>query len=558
MEDEARSGMNLDGMLAIWSRRKWLAILAFAVPLTAAISIIAFVPNIYRSTAEVLVDRQQIPEKFVSSTVTSALETRFHTISQEILSRSRLEALITRFNLYPELRKRQQFEDVIERMRRDIKLELKSVDIKGQRGEATVAFAIGYQGNDPNTVSLVANTLASFYIEENLKARERQATGTAEFLKVQLAETKSRLDVQEQRVSGFKRKHMGELPQQMDQNLLTLERLHGQLRLNQDNQMRATERIQQLSGQLGEAESLLAQSTYQSQGPNGPIIVTGPAETPEEARLQQKEQELAKLQLQATDRHPDVIALKAEVESLRRVVAEAKRARAEARAGEPKTDKPEVKPTSSAGAPLTPYVLRLKEALSEAHAERKVLKSEEARLRDGIASYTTRVENVPRREQEFIELSRDYESTRELYQSLMKRYEEALLAESMEQRQKGEQFRVNNPAVPRSEPAAPNRPRMFLIALVASLGLALGAVLLAEQFDTSFHTVDDLRSFSPVPVLVSIPRILTEGDVSRSRWRMRLAASAAFVGLFVIVGLAYVVAHGNEQLVMLLSRGGGS
>ena len=559
MEDEARSGMNLDGMLAIWSRRKWLAILAFAVPLTAAISIIAFVPNIYRSTAEVLVDRQQIPEKFVSSTVTSALETRFHTISQEILSRSRLEALITRFNLYPELRKRQQFEDVIERMRRDIKLELKSVDIKGQRGEATVAFAIGYQGNDPNTVSLVANTLASFYIEENLKARERQATGTAEFLKVQLAETKSRLDVQEQRVSGFKRKHMGELPQQMDQNLLTLERLHGQLRLNQDNQMRATERVQQLSSQLAEAESLLAAPRYESQGPNGPVVVTGPAETPEEARLQQKEQELASRQPYATDRHPDIIALKAEIESLKRTVAEAKRARAKARANEPKTDKPETtKPVSAAGTSLTPYVLRLKEALSEAQADRKVLKSEEARLRDGIASYTTRVENVPRREQEFIELSRDYESTRELYQSLMKRYEEALLAESMEQRQKGEQFRVNNPAVPRSEPAAPNRPRMFLIALVASLGLAVGAVLLAEQFDTSFHTVDDLRGFSPVPVLVSIPRILTEGDVSRGRWRMRLAASAAFVGLFVIVGLAYVVAHGNEQLVMLLSRGGGS
>ena len=560
MEDEARSGsgMNLDGVLAIWSRRKWLAILAFAVPLTAAFSIIAFVPNIYRSTATVLVDRQQIPEKFVSSTVTSALETRFHTISQEILSRSRLEALITRFNLYPDLRKSQQFEDVIERMRRDIKLELKSVDVKGQRGEATVAFAIGYQGNDPATVALVANTLASFYIEENLKARERQATGTAEFLKVQLADTKSQLDSQEQKVSGFKRKHMGELPQQMDQNLLTLERLHAQLRLNADNQLRATERIQQLSSQLAEAESLLTQQAYQSQNANGAVVV-GPGETPDEARLRQKEQELATLQRQATDRHPDVIALKAEVEALRREVAEARRARAEGKANEPKTDKPEMKAaTSAAGAQLTPYVLRLKEALNEAQADRKVLKSEEARLRDGIASYQTRVENVPRREQEFIELSRDYESKRELYQSLMKRYEEALLAESMEQRQKGEQFRVLDPAIPRPEPSAPNRPRMLLIALVASLGLALGAVLLAEQFDTSFHTVDDLRGFSPVPVLVSIPRILTEGDVSRGRWRMRLAASAAFVGLFVIVGLAYVVAHGNEQLVMLLSRGGGS
>jgi hypothetical protein len=200
----------------------------------------------------------------------------------------------------------------------------------------------------------------------------------------------------------------------------------------------------------------------------------------------------------------------------------------------------------------------VKEALNEAQADMKVLKTEEARLREGIAAYQTRVENVPRREQEFIELSRDYESTRELYQSLMKRYEEAVLAESMEQRQKGEQFRVLDPAVPRPEPAAPDRLRMIVLALAGSIGLAVAAVLIAEHVDTSFHTVDDLRAFSPFPVLVSIPRIVTEGDLSRGRWRMRLAASAALVSLVMIIGLAYVVAHGNEQLVLLLSRGGAS
>jgi len=120
-----------------------------------------------------------------------------------------------------------------------------------------VAFTISYQGSDPGTVSLVANTLASFYIEENLKARARQATDTAEFLRVQLDDTKRRLDEQEQRVSEFKRRHLGELPQQMDANLATVEGLYTQLRLNADNQTRATERRQALSGQLAEAESLL-------------------------------------------------------------------------------------------------------------------------------------------------------------------------------------------------------------------------------------------------------------------------------------------------------------
>src|SRR5205823_7811102 len=127
------------------------------------------------------------------------------------------------------------------------------------------------------------------------------------------------------------------------------------------------------------------------------------------------------------------------------------------------------------------------EALSETETDIKVLKGEEKRLREGIAIYQARIENVPRREQEFKELSRDYESTRELYQSLLKRYEEAQLAESMEQRQKGEQFRVLDPAVPPKEPVA-RRARLMSIALVLSLGLAAGAVMLAEQLDTSFHS----------------------------------------------------------------------
>src|SRR3989475_7642334 len=196
MAEETQNGSGLDGVLSVWSRRKWLAILAFAGPMSAAVSLITFLPNVYRSVATVLVDRQQIPETFVQATVTSALETRLHTISQEILSRSRLEALINRFGLYPDLRQRLASEEVIGRMRKDIKLELKGAEVRGQR-EATVAFTISYQGSDPATVALVTNTLASFYIEENLKARERQATGTEEFPKVQHGETNKTLHHQQ-------------------------------------------------------------------------------------------------------------------------------------------------------------------------------------------------------------------------------------------------------------------------------------------------------------------------------------------------------------------------
>src|SRR2546425_4177132 len=542
MPEEARKGAGLELAMAVWSRRKWLAILVFAAPFSVVMSLGIALPNIYQATATVLVDRQQVPETFVQPTVTSALETRLHTISQEILSRSRLEALINRFGLYADLRKRIPSEEVIERMRRDIKLELKGVEVKGAR-QATVAFTISYQGSEPGTVSLVTNTLASFYIEENLKARERQATGTAEFLRVQLGETKKRLDEQEQRVSAFKRRYLGELPQQMETNLATLERLHTQLRLNADNQTRAAERRHAMSSQLAETESL------PSPVPVPPTAAAAPP-PPEssQARLARLNQELTRLRTQFSEKYPDVVLLGAEVTALEREDADAK----------PRDAKPEEKPPAPQLAPLTPYMLRLKEVLSEAETEIKVLKGEDKRLRDAIATYQARVENVPRREQEFREFSRDYESTRELYQSLMKRFEEAQLAESMEQRQKGEQFRVLDPAVPSPEPAAPNRVRLLVMALVGSIGLAAGAVALAEHVDTSFHAVDELRAFSAVPVLVSIPRIVTRRDLRRRRWRMRLAASAAFVGLILMVGTAYFVANGNERLVSVLARTNGS
>jgi len=544
---EIRGRSGLTGVLAIWSRRKWLAIIVFAAPTVAAASVISFLPNVYRSTATVLVDRQQVPEAFVRSTVTSAVETRLHTISQEVLSRSRLEELIDRFGLYRELRQRVPLEDVIGRMRSDIKLEIKSAELRGLR-EATVAFTITYQGSDPATVASVTNTLASFYNEENKKARERQATGTAEFLKVQLSETKARLDEQEQRVSGFKRRHLGELPQQMETNLATLDRLHAQLRQNADSQKRAPDRKQSLSGQLAEAESLL-NSPYAGAAVGaaaGQMTPVGPPEVREAARLAQKKEELAQLRTQFSDKYPDVVKLAAEVAALEREIAKAK-------PEEPNPGVAAAPPVMSAG-PMTPYVLRLKESLAEVQTELKVLKTEEGRLRESIAVYQARVDNVPRREQEFKELSRDYESTRELYASLMKRYEEAQLAESMEQRQKGEQFRVLDPAVASLKPAAPNRLKFLLMAVVGSIGLAFGAVLLAEQLDTSFHDLDELRSFSNVPVLASIPRIVTRGELRRQRWRMRLGVSAAVAGLAVIVGLAYFVADGNEQLIMLVTR----
>lgn len=526
--EDVGKGSGIDRILDVWSRRKWLALPVFITPLAAIVSAVLFLPHIYRSTATVLIEGQQLPEAFVRSTVTSAVDTRLQTITQEILSRSRLEGLITQFGLYKDLRRRVSLEEVIERMRRDIQLELKGVK-PTEKDRATIAFSLSFRGSDPTTVAQVTNTLASYYIEENLKVRERQAAGTAEFLKVQLDETKTRLDEQERRVSAFKRQHMGELPQQLDANLSTLARLNMQLRVNSDNLPIAQQRRQDILTQLAEIEAGALPSS-----PDMPGTTADP--------LTRARHELMTAQAKFTDAHPTVIRLKAEIEDLERQQVEAKG----------KGDQEDSEPTAF----VNPAAQRLKQALREIDGEIAALKAEAGRLRKDLAAYQSRVEMTPRWEQEFQALARDYETTKELYESLMKRHEEAKLAESMEQRQKGELFRVLDPATPSERPVAPDRLRLILMGLLLSAGLAVGVVMGAEQLDTSFHTVDDLRAFTTVPVLVSIPPLMTAADLARRQWRWKVVALSVTAGIVGIVALSYFVAKGNEQLAWLLVKTG--
>jgi len=522
---------------AVCKRRKWLLTLVFLLPFTAATSVVAFVPNLYESKATVLVERQQVPEAFVRPTVTSELEIRLRTISQEILSRARLESIINRFGLYAKLRTVEPLETVIERMRGDIRLDLRSSD--PQRRGSTIAFAISYRGPDPDTVAQVANALASFYIEENLKSRERQANGTTQFLKVQLQEARARLDGQERQVSQFKRRYLGELPQQLETTLGIIDRLDAQLRLNIDSQTRHGER----RDALAKRTALAAQVPDARAGSNGDDLSRAPESSSDpHARLQQElrqaQRELRQLRTLYTEQHPDVVHARIAVADIEKELRE--------------TPAP-VADVAHEGVPLrppttNPYLLQQRQAADDLDADLRALKVEEKRLRESIATYVSRVENTPRLEQELKELSRDYESTKELYASLSKRYEEAELAESMEQRQKGEQFRILEPALASAVPTAPNRRRLTVVASVLSLGLAVAAVGLAEHIDTSFHSREALRSFTTVPVM-SLPRIVLDADIRRRRWQSRFAAIGTALALMLIVGVSYLLAHGNEWLV---------
>lgn len=520
MGEDQRKGSGFELISALWSRRRWLAVVVFATLFSAAVTLVMVLPSLYRSTATVLVKQEQVSETFVRPSITGEIEPRLHTISQEVLSRARLQELIIDFNLYPDLRRRASPEAVIERMRRDIKLELKAVEQRSGHS-ATIAFTLGYQGWDPQTVAQVTNTLAFFFVKENERMRRRQAVGTTEFLKGQLEEVKGKLNDQERRVGDFKDRFMGELPEQQGANLATLVRLNAQLSLNSDNQIRAMERREKLLKQMGEADSLDPAAS-----PDGSL--------PQISRLRR---ELAELRTRFSDKYPDVARVKAEIAALERQLSRTKI---------------DERPIAEPAAPTEPAVVRQKRALSETEAEINVLKADEKRLRQTIATYERRVENTPKQEQELQKLTRDYVAIKDFYSSLLKRHEDAQIAETME-RQEEKQFRILDPAISQKAPAGPNRLRLMLMGFMLSLGLAAGAVALAEQLDTSFHSVDHLRAFTRVPVLVSIPRIVTKVDIKQARFQFCLGAAAAMLGAAFMVGAAYYLGHGNQELVWMLA-----
>jgi len=547
MGDSSRS-LGLNSILAAWHRRKWVAIIPFSVVLAGTATFTAVMPNTYQATATVLVVDQQVPVDFVRSTVTGALDMRLQTISQDILSRSRVEELINRFGLYPNARRQLSRDALLERVRRDIEVKPKRLDQVGGANPGSAAnagaFTISYQGADRTTVAPVTNALASYYIEANIKVRERQAQGTAQFLKAQLESVRDRLAEQERRVSDFKRSHLGELPQQMEANLSTLERLNTQFRLNTDKQILTREQRQELA-RLLDSMAVLAVAPTQ---PATSVQAAPPPPDAATVRLDKLRQDLADLRLRFSDKYPDVIRLKGTIALLERQAAEAKKERppvapalADTRPG-PSTPTPD------------PYVVQTQQALIQLDSEIRALKEEEGNLRATMGMYQARVENIPRRDLEFQTLSRDYDTTKDLYRTLLKRYEEAQLAESLEQRQKGEQFRILEHAIPPSAPIAPNRLRLLLVDVVLSLGLAVGLVVLTEQLDSSFHTMDDLRAaFTTFPTVGSIPRIVTAADLRRRRRRTQFAAAAAVFSLIVVVSAVYFVASGNEQLLRLLT-----
>ena len=545
--DESAKGPGLAGLLEIARRRRVLALLPFLFVLTAAASLAVFLPSVWTAKTLVLVNRQQIPERFVAPTVQADIEARLMTLSQEIMTPDRLMKVAQDYGLYPNLRRTAPPEDVVDQMRRDIRLELVEDKDRRPREQRSALFSIAYRAPDPHVAAGVSNTLASLYIQENGRLREKQAAGTTAFLETQLSDVTNKLKAQEQRITDYKEKFIGELPEQRDTNVRTMERLQQQLQLAHENNRRANERKQLLTDSLAQFD-LSSGAT-----PGAPV---GPNITPADAaaaRLNLLRQELAVMQTRFHDRYPDVIQMKQQIRILEaKLEAEKKQQAAlaaQAAAGTPAAKKPA---RDIRMAPMNPYITSLMTQLDQAQVDAKTSTQEIAEITRQIGVYQKRLENTPKREQELAIITRDYDSTRELHKTLLAKRGEADMAADLEQRQQGETFRVIEAARLPERPAGPNRFRLLLVGLALALGASGVAVLLAEQVDTSFRRVDEVRATTPMPVLSAIPRITTEQDRYRQLRQRRWATAAVAVGLFVVAGTSFLVAHNNQSMVALL------
>jgi polysaccharide chain length determinant protein (PEP-CTERM system associated) len=554
LPDESPRGLNLASIIETVRRRRFLALLPLVLVLAAVTTLAFFLPSLWTARATVLVNGQQIPEAYVRSSVSSGdVEARLLTLTHQILDGPRLAKIIEQYNLYPAMRQTHAPADVVERMRRDIRVEIPEERERRNREARWLVFTVAYTTTDRTVAVDVTNTLAALFDEENRRTTEQQAVGTSEFLETQLRELRTRLTGQEQKITAYKEQHLGELPEQREVNLRTIERLQLQLSIAGENNRRAGERRQLINQSLNDLDVASAMAG------SGGTGATGLGETPAAARLAALRQELTALQTTYSDKYPDVISTKEQIRLLEvRVAQEDKKLAAAQAAAAASPKSGNAPPPNRASRDLrlaatNPYVLSLMQQLDQASVETKAASEEIAGLQRQLALYERRLEATPKREAELATITRDYETTRDTFRSLLAKRGEADIAASLEQGKKGETFRIIDPARPPDRPTGPNRMRLLLVGLVLAFGAAGAAVVLAEQVDTSYRRADEVRDTAGVPLLSTIPRIVTDADRTTARRQRGLAVAAMAVALVLVVSGSFFVAHNNQSLVSMLS-----
>jgi polysaccharide chain length determinant protein (PEP-CTERM system associated) len=494
--------MTMQDYAGILKRRFWL-ILTFAILLLAVgVGISYVVPPQYVSQTLVLIEQQKVPEDYVKPVVAEDLEARLASMKEQILSRSRIQPIIERFNLFAD--NKATMDDRVEMTQKAIGIK----PIPSARG-GMPGFFITFKAQDARTAQQVCGEITSLFVSENLSAREQSAEGTTDFLKQQLADSKRNLDEQDAKLAAFEQKNIGKLPGQTvhlgdmslamgSPNESTLQALTTQL----DAVTQSLNRMQQNETFL---QALVSQQTHDLQNTD-----SGSGISADDRRAQLKALTAQKQELEAlyTPDYPDVVAISRKIADLQAEIAHAP--------AEPAPAAP------AANRPDPPQLLQLKFQLRSVELSIAEAKKEQTRIQQELRTYEARIEASPLIEEEYKQVTRDHETALQFYNTLLTKMNESSMATALERRQQGEQFRVmDSPNLP-EEPTFPNRRVFAGGGLAAGLMLGLLVAGLLEYRDTSLRNERDIFAFTKLPTLAIISYIdsLPQSTPDRSRWKL--------------------------------------
>jgi polysaccharide chain length determinant protein (PEP-CTERM system associated) len=509
-------------------RRRWWILGTFFLCWALAWMVSWVLPAQYRSETLILVEQQKVPQEYVVSNVATDLQDQLQTMTEQILSRTRLQRIVDDFRLYPEHRTRLSNDQLVEQMRKDIQIE--AVESPGK--QELNAFRIYYTARDPVLAQRVASELTSLFIEENLQERQQQSESTTEFLASELEQAHQSLVEQEAKVKDFKTRYLGELPSQMQSNIEILNGL-------QNRYESLTANLNHSRQQKLYLESLLNQyrAVGITSGSGAPPAAAAPS-VDEELRLLHSELDEARARY--TETHPDVVRLKSQIAK-----AEKRKQQIEASTQNPQTpgaDDGKGGGVAPADLQSVSPILQLESQLKATEQEIKDTQSQLTATEEQIRDYQSRLNVSPIREQKLADLTRDYDQSKANYESLLKKQMQSQLATNLEKRQQGQQFSIlDPPSLPRKA-AFPNRMKFSLVGMAA--GLLLGIVLAIgfEKIGDRVRTEGDLRTIR-VPkgidivstsVLAGIPYIATPAEERWRRWRYAGECLAAMALLAVM------------------------
>jgi len=521
MQNKAKT-IKLGDLVDIVLRRRWFIIIPFCLSMITGIYFALTLPKIYSSRTLILVQPQRVPADYVRSIISSDIASRISTISQQIMSRTNLEKIVEEFNLFsgPEY-KNTFMEDKLAILRNSISVNVTRTSSDRQ----TDSFSITVKGKYPEKIAKIANTLASFFIDENIRLRETQAIGTSDFLENELQIITKRLEEREEALKVYNQKYMGGLPEQLQTNLRILDRLQ-ELRSEQRSTLRdAKNRLVEFDNRIPpEIQSF--------------PLTSGSNQTESLSNIDQMKERLASLKAKYTDRHPDVIRLNKIINEFDSKIKN-------------KSEGTEDLETSENSISYNNTDTRQREGIKR---EIKILEEDIKKLSDNLRYYGKLVEDTPKREQELLSLRRDYQNIQDAYNSLLNRKLEAEISVNMEKKQKGEQFRIIDTARVPEKPISPDMKKILLLAIAAGIAIGCGIIYLLEFLDSSFRNGKDIETFLGLSVIATVP-VLNNPEIDRKHKLNNIFSILSILLCFFLLGvLALVTFYGVEQTIEVIKN----